>query len=151
MRKMAIQLAACAAVAVTAASVSDAAERRVPKALVVMLDGCRADAVENAVAPNLQRLKAGQWQPGYACAWSLTANTILDAPTISGPNHLAIATGVTGAKTGQRGNEPNQCDHAKWPSWLARLVRHDPGKKALFMFSWKWDECISPDPGARWR
>ena len=145
--KIALQFAAC--MAVTAACASGATARQVPKALVVMLDGCRADAVENASAPNLQRLKAGQWQPGYACAWTLTANTILDAPTISGPNHLAIATGVTGAKTGQRGNETNQCDHVKWPSWLARLVRHDPGKKALFVFSWKWDEGISPDPGVK--
>ena len=61
--KIAIRLAAC--VAVTAACASGAAERRVPKALVVMLDGCRADAVENATAPNLQKLMAGQWQPGY--------------------------------------------------------------------------------------
>ena len=36
-----------------------------PMALVIMLDGCRADAVENATAPNLQKLMAGQWQPGY--------------------------------------------------------------------------------------
>ena len=120
-----------------------------PKVLVVMLDGMRADAVENAAAPNLQMLKEGRWQPGYKCAWSLTANTILDAPTISGPNHLAIATGVTGAKTGQRGNEPNKCDHAKWPSWLSRLVKLQPNRKALFLFSWKWDENISPDPNVK--
>ena len=140
-----LALAVCA-VASTASAVD---ETRTPKALVIMLDGCRADVVENASAPNLRTLMDGRWQPGYKCAWSLTANTILDAPTISGPNHLAIATGVTGAKTGQRGNEPNKCDHAKWPSWLSRLVRHDPGKKALFMYSWKWDESISPDPGVR--
>ena len=119
------------------------------KALVVMLDGCRADAVENAAAPNLRMLMEGKWQQGYKCAWSLAANTILDAPTISGPNHLSIATGVTGAKTGQRGNEPNKCDHAKWPSWLSRLVAAQPGKKALFMYSWKWDESISPDPNVK--
>ncbi|MBO4286792.1 MAG: alkaline phosphatase family protein [Kiritimatiellae bacterium] len=117
-----------------------------PKALVIMLDGMRADAVENAYAPNLRMLRDGAWQPGYKCAWSLTANTILDAPTISGPNHLAIATGVTGAKTHQRGNEKNKCDHKKWPSWLVRLVDAKPEMKALFMYSWKWDESISPDP-----
>lgn len=133
-----------AAFAAGAAMADDAA--RTPKALVVMLDGCRADVLENAAAPNLRMLMEGRWQPGYRCAWSLAANTILDAPTISGPNHLSIATGVSGAKTGQRGNEPNKCDHAKWPSWLSRLVAAQPGRRALFMYSWKWDESISPDP-----
>lgn len=143
-------LAACAAVAAIPplAGAGEAGEMR-KKALVVMLDGCRADAVENAVAPNLRALMDGRWQQGYKCAWSLTGNTILDAPTMSAPNHLAIATGVTGAKTGQRGNDPNKCDHAKWPSWLVRLVRHDKGKKALFVYSWKWDESISPDPNVK--
>ena len=117
-----------------------------PKALVVMFDGLRADAAENSGARNLRMLKEERWQDGYKCAWSLTANTIFDAPTISGPNHLAIATGVSSAKTGQQGNEPNKCDHGKWPSWLSRLVAAQPEKKAAFAYSWKWDESISPDP-----
>lgn len=146
---MKTRIVVIAAAALMVAFAAGAAERAVPKVLVVMLDGCRADVVENAAAPNLRMLMEGRWQPGYKCAWSLTANTILDAPTISGPNHLSIATGVTGAKTGQRGNETNKCDHVKWPSWLSRLVRADPGKKALFMYSWKWDESISPDPKVR--
>ena len=98
---MSVGFAACAAMAVFAAPGAEGG-KLTPKALVVMLDGCRADVVENAAAPNLRMLREGKWQPGYSCAWSLTANTSLDAPTISGPNHLAIATGVTGAKTGQR-------------------------------------------------
>ena len=82
-----------------------------PKALVIMLDGCRADAVQNATAPNLQKLMAGQWQPGYRCASSLTAHTIPDGPTHSAPNHAAIATGVTSAKTNVRSNrEFGNCD-----------------------------------------
>ncbi|MBQ7189608.1 MAG: alkaline phosphatase family protein [Kiritimatiellae bacterium] len=129
-----------------ALSLTASAADRTPKALVIMLDGFRADALENAAAPNLRMLKDGKWQPDYKCAWSLTANTILDTPTISGPNHLAIATGVSGHKTNQRGNEPNKCDHKKWPSWLSRLVAAKPDKKALFRFSWKWDQSISPDP-----
>jgi hypothetical protein len=117
-----------------------------PKALVVMLDGMRADAVENACAPNLQMLREGRWRPGYKCAWSLTVNTILDAKTISGPNHIAIACGVTFAKHTVPANGKNTCDHKKWPSWLVRLVEAKPEMKGLFMYSWKWDESISPDP-----
>ena len=81
-----------------------------PKALVVMLDGMRADAVENAHAPNLRMLRDGKWHPDYKCAWSLTANTILDAGTISGPNHIAIASGVTFKKHTVPGNGKNTCD-----------------------------------------
>ena len=35
-----------------------------PKALVVMLDGFRADVLENAIAPNMKRLVEGKWQNG---------------------------------------------------------------------------------------
>ena len=38
-----------------------------PKALVIMLDGFRGDALENLGMTNLQRLVAGKWQPGYKC------------------------------------------------------------------------------------
>ena len=58
-----------------------------PKALVIMLDGMRADSIENVYTPNLRMLRDGKWQPGYKCAWSLSAHTIYDAITVSGPNH----------------------------------------------------------------
>ena len=35
-----------------------------PKALVIMLDGMRADSIENMHTPNLRMLRDGQWQPG---------------------------------------------------------------------------------------
>ena len=142
MKKRLLLFAAVAAVSAGAL----AGEALKPKALVIMLDGMRADAVENAVAPNLQMLRDGKWQPGYNCSWSLTANTILDAGTISGPNHIAIACGITFKKHNVPGNGKNVCDHKKWPSWLVRLVEAKPEMKTLFMYSWKWDESISPDP-----
>ena len=120
---------------------------RTPKALVIMLDGLRADAVENvAGAVNLRMLRDGAWRPEYGCAWSLTANTILDAPTMSGPNHVSIACGVTSAKHRVRGNQKNPCDHGKWPSWLVRLADARPETKTLFAFAWDWDKDLSPDP-----
>ena len=72
----------------------------IPKALVVMLDGMRADTVDNGFAPNIKRLADGQWQPGYRGAWSLCASTLRDGTTESAPNHVAIATGTTVKKTG---------------------------------------------------
>jgi hypothetical protein len=120
----------------------------VPKALVVMLDGVRADAVENACAPNLQRFVSGNWQPGYNCAWSFTAKTVPDAVASSAPNHAAIALGVTTAKNCVT-NTSKQfvlCDYRKWPSFLARIAEARPKSKTLFMYSWKADEKLCPHP-----
>ena len=120
---------------------------RTPKALVIMLDGLRAAAVENvAGAANLRMLRDGAWRPEYGCAWSLAANTILDAPTMSGPNHVSIACGVTAAKHRVLRNQKNTCDHGKWPSWLVRLADARPEAKTLFAFAWDWDRDLSPDP-----
>ena len=143
-------LAACAAVAAIPplAGAGEAGEMR-KKALVVMLDGFRADAVENADAANLRMLRDGEWQPGYKCAWSLTANNIFDAKTVSGPNHISIATGVTFAKHGVPGNGKDTCDYKKWPSWLVRLVDAKPEMKTLFMYCWDWDRTLCPDPRVR--
>ena len=137
-----IPLLASAALAAGAAGAATS-----PKALVIMLDGCRADAIENARMENLQALRDGKWQPGYKCAWSLSANTIPDAVASSAPNHTSIATGVTAAKTHVESNgQFKRCDYRKWPSWLVRLVSTRPGSKALFLFSWKPDCELSPDP-----
>jgi len=60
-----------------------------------MLDGMRADTVDNGFAPNIKRLADGKWQPGYRGAWSLCASTLRDGTTESAPNHVGIATGMT--------------------------------------------------------
>ena len=136
------------AAVVAAGFVSLAGAAPAPKALVVMLDGFRADAVENACAPNMQRLVAGKWQPGYGCAWSFTAKTVPDALASSAPNHTAIAVGVTTAKNcvTNTGKQFVQCDYKKWPSFLARIAEARPGAKTLFMYSWKADELLCPHP-----
>ena len=58
MKKRLLLFAAVAAVSAGAL----AGEALKPKALVIMLDGMRADAVENAVAPNLQMLRDGTFR-----------------------------------------------------------------------------------------
>ena len=116
------------------------------KALVVMLDGFRADALDNADAPNMRSLRDGTWREEYKGAYSLSATAIRDASTYSAPNHVAIACGVTAAKSCVKNNGANRCDHAKWPSWLVRLVEAQPERKTLFAFEWPWDASISPNP-----
>ena len=95
-----------------------------PKALVIMLDGQRGDTIDNGLAPNLRRLADGQWQPGYNGAWTLWAGTVRDATTESSPNHVAIATGMTAAKTGIDWNPDliaRDLDEAKLPTWQTDL------------------------------
>ena len=43
-----------------------------PKALIVMLDGFRADAMDNMPVPNISKLRNGAWQPGYKGISSVT-------------------------------------------------------------------------------
>ena len=131
---------------------SHADNGKYPKALVIMLDGLRGDAVENLGMANLQRLMAGKWQDGYKCAWSLGASTVRDGTTESAPNHVAIATGMTVKKTGiswnpdllSRGTRSN-----KLPTWLARLARARPGSRPLHIFAWYGDLRMSPDYGVK--
>ena len=123
-----------------------------PKALVVMLDGMRADTVDNGFAPNIRRLADGQWQPGYRGAWSLCASTLRDGTTESAPNHVAIATGTTVKKTGIDSNYDlisKGITTGKAPTWLARLAKARPGLKPLHIFSWYGDLRISPDNGVQ--
>ena len=122
-------------------------DSRAQKALVIMLDGLRGDTIDNGLAPNLRRLADGRWQPGYNGAWTLWAGTVRDATTESSPNHVAIATGMTAAKTGIDWNPDliaRDLDEAKLPTWQTRLVRKRPGTKALFITAWKTDLNISP-------
>lgn len=139
-RKLAIAVAAFGAATATA-------EAATPKALVVMLDGGRSDAIENGIAPNMRRLIAGKWQDGYKCAWTPAAKTVPDALASSAPNHAAIALGVTTKKNNIVNNGYyGKCDYTKYPSWLVRIAEAKPDAKTLFMYSWKSDEGLCPSP-----
>ena len=137
------KLAACAAVSVAAGAFAGGT----PKALMIMVDGMRADAVENMRLPALQALRAGRWQPGYSGFSTLTAQTIPDARPSSAANHAAIATGVTAEKTKvyKNGDTPKG-DFARWPSWMARVADARPGTKALYAYSWSGDVKLAPHP-----
>ena len=133
--------------AIFALAVAHSALAATPKTLVVMLDGGRSDAIENACAPNMKKLIAGKWQEGYSCAWTPAAQTVPDALASSAPNHAAIALGVTTAKNHVENNgQYGRCDYTKYPSWLVRIAEARPKSKTLFMYSWKSDEGLCPSP-----
>ena len=154
--KRALLLAGCCTVVLGSAFPACAATSsdgtRVPKALVIMLDGMRADTVDNGLAPNIKSLADGKWQPGYHGAWSLSANTLRDGTTESAPNHVAIATGMTTKKTGIDDNGDlirKGTTTEKLPTWLARLAKERRGLKALHIFAWYGDLRLSPDYGVQ--
>ena len=100
-RRFALVAAAVCASAFTPAW-ADGAKR--PMALVVMVDGMRADAVESGDMPNLERLRAGKWRPGYKAAWSVTGQIAPGSAPSSAPNHVSIATGFGPADHGVTAN-----------------------------------------------
>lgn len=121
------------------------AEPRRPKALLLMLDGVRADAVMNARTPVLDSLRDGTWAPGYHGVYSDCATSIHDAPPNSAPNHVAIATGVTAKKHLVSNNgKTSQGAYQKYPSALARLKAFNPKLRTLFAFGWSESGDIAP-------
>ena len=121
-----------------------------PMALLIMVDGMRADAVEVDAMPNLLRLKRGAWRKGYKAAWSLTGQSDASAAPSSAPNHVSIATGVNKTKHGVAQNSnltENAYDYATYPTWLKRVVNADSSRKALFVYSWKQDAYLGPAEG----
>ena len=118
---------------------------RRPMALMIMIDGLRADAVETAYMPNLAKLRSGEWQSGYSCAWSLDAQIVSGVDPAAGPNYVSIATGVGPSKHGVTSNA-NMAggNYATYPTWLARVVGADPAKSALFLSTWANNASIGP-------
>ena len=132
-----IRLATCCVVVLAFCGNMTYAQQK-PKALLIMLDGFRADAMDNMPIPNINKLRNGTWQPGYKGACSVTGWNLEDARPSSAANHASIATGVTASKTKVYNNgDTKNGNYAEWPSWLARVATM-PGKnyKALYVYSW---------------
>ena len=109
------------------------AEDLKPYALIVMLDGMRADMARVADMPYLRSVIDGKWHPDYKCASSLAGQNLDDAMTYSYANHSSIICGVKRVKH----NVAFNCDvgignFKRWPSWQTLVVRNRPGVKALF-------------------
>ena len=119
-----------------------------PMALVVMVDGLRADAVQSGEMPNLERLRAGKWQAGYRTAWSLTGQITPGSAPSSAPNHVSIATGYTPTTHGLVSN--SQLEGGVFtakPTWLKRVVDAQAGATALFAYTWEPDANLAPAEG----
>lgn len=113
-----------------------------PKSLVIALDGVRADALEIAGTPNLQRLVAGTWQPGYQGAYAYQAQTIKDADTMSGPNHTSIYTGVTAVKHGVTANDVTQMSTVNELDYLSALELNNAALNTVKLATWGADGVV---------
>lgn len=132
-------VAACAALA--------GPERR-KMALLVMVDGMRADAVECGAMPNVRALMNGTWESGYRCAWTLDGQIATGSVPSSAPNHVSIATGVAPSKHGVSYNgQTASGNYDQYPTWLKRVVDSDSAKSALFVYSWSEDASLGPADG----
>jgi predicted AlkP superfamily pyrophosphatase or phosphodiesterase len=115
---------------------------RTPRSLVVCFDGWRADAVGPSATPTVDRLANGRWQPGYRAFFAPRARTIDDGPSLSGPNHAAILTGVTARRHGVRSNSTWALAAVRVPDYLGWLERGDAARVTGRLVSWPPDERL---------
>jgi predicted AlkP superfamily pyrophosphatase or phosphodiesterase len=127
------------ALAITAALRADAGT---VKSLVVCLDGLRADAVGPGDTPAVERLADGHWQPGIRAFFAPHAHVIPDAPSVSGPNHAAILTGVTAVQHGVHSNATAALANVAQLDYLAILETRNPALSTAKLAAWAPDERI---------
>lgn len=117
-----------------------------PHQLVIALDGTRADGIINADAPNLKSIMNGTWASGYKTAYALDAQTLYDATTWSGPNHVAIMTGATGTQSLVVDNSTmTNTDYSVYPHYLKRLETAQPSLNTAYLYTWGTDSVIAPN------
>ena len=113
------------------------------KAVLIMIDGLRSDAVLTSRTPNIDSIKTGSWADGYKGAYSFHANPIPDAIPNSAPNHVAILTGVTANKNGCFNNgETKDANFKNYPPLSVVLSRALPDLKSAWLYHWQEDQYI---------
>jgi arylsulfatase A-like enzyme len=98
-----------------------------PYALVIGVDGVRADALVAADTPNLDRIRD-------AGAWSMSAQTQQEAATNSGPGWASILTGVDADKHNIWENDQYDGQDPDYPSFLWRA--RDAGLRTMTSINW---------------
>ncbi len=127
-----------------AVGTSDAAAPAIqnPRLLVIALDGLRGDGVSAIDAPNLQAIQQGTWAADYRAAYSLHAQTIKDAVTVSGPNHTSIFTGVTARKHGVIKNDDDQMRAVIHPDFIKLIEDRRQDIDSVKIAQWKPDHLV---------
>jgi predicted AlkP superfamily pyrophosphatase or phosphodiesterase len=100
---------------------------RIPKVLILGIDGCRPDALKAADAPHLHALiKQG--------AFSDKAQT--GEYTVSGPGWASMFTGVWHTKHGVRDNRFDAANFKAYPHFFRRLKQVRPAAYTILLVQW---------------
>ena len=106
---------------------------RVPKVLVIGIDGLRPDALERSDAPNLDALiKKGAYSP----MTQILSSHFAKADTCSGPGWSSILTGVWADKHGVLDNEFHDSRYETYPSFFRRLKQARPSTVSVSIANW---------------
>lgn len=97
------------------------------KVLILGIDGCRQDALQNAATPNLDGLL------NYA-VYSYDALT--HAPTWSATGWSTMLTGVWETKHGAYSNAFTNTNYTDWPSLFSRVESYDPMLNTVSVCTW---------------
>ena len=108
---------------------------RVPKVLIIGIDGCRADAVHTCATPSLHALM------DEGC-WSDRAHT--GPLTCSGPGWSSVLCGVWMAKHNVKDNTFRGAAFDRWPHFFARLKEASPEFRVASFTSWLPIDGMTP-------
>ncbi len=104
------------------------------KAIIIGLDGCRADALRAADAPNLHKLiDEGVWAEDT----HILAPRETGADTCSAPGWSNLLTGVWADKHGVCDNSFKGADYEKYPPFFVRLKQVRPEIYTASIASWE--------------
>jgi predicted AlkP superfamily pyrophosphatase or phosphodiesterase len=123
-------------------------EARVPKVLILGIDGCRADALAAAEAPRLKRLIA---EGAISRNNDVIGDRAPAADTVSGPGWSSILTGVWADKHGVLNNDFRNPNLKQYPNVLRLLKQARPESGAAAFVTWKplADFVMSTEDGCR--
>ncbi|MEU8886813.1 alkaline phosphatase family protein [Streptomyces sp. NPDC048442] len=119
-----------ASVTQAAAAGRTARAAKIPKVLVIGLDGAMLRRIKDADTPNLDALMAS----GVTAPSSIYTNPM--APTSSGPGWSTLITGVWPDKHKVVNNEFTGADFTTYPDFLTRAERANPALKTYAVASW---------------
>jgi predicted AlkP superfamily pyrophosphatase or phosphodiesterase len=102
-------------------------EQRVPKVLLIGIDGVRPDVLADVATPNLDALAAGGWY---------TARTRTTTPSMSGPAWSSMLTGVWPEKHGVTDNDFTGRAYDSYPDFLTRIEQVRPELATFAVVDW---------------
>merc|ERR1719183_1877555 len=117
----------------------------IEKSLVIVMDGVRSDALQRAETPAFDMLLDGSWQSDYQTAFTFDAQAVQDTAGLSGPNHVAIQTGVTAVKSGvatSAATDIGYGNYDEYPHYFQRLKEVDSSLRTAVLTGWDGDMHI---------